>query len=74
LLRKELRIYFKNGRPARPTRGEARGDPRLRGTVLRHHLLRAPKRPLKAHLLAIPDVGEDADFDIKRTRARRVDL
>ena len=42
--------------------------------ILRHHLLKAPKRTLKAHLLAMPEVGEDRDFEIKRLRARRVDL
>lgn len=29
---------------------------------------------LKDHLLAMPDVGDDADFVIKRSRARRVRL
>ena len=29
---------------------------------------------LKGHLLAMPDVGDDADFAVKRTRSRRVVL
>ena len=35
-----------------------------------------PQRPgsLKDHLLAMPDVGSDTDFAIKRSRARRVTL
>jgi antitoxin FitA len=42
--------------------------------ILRRHLLGASSRSLKAHLLAMPDVGEDRDFVIKRSRARRVEL
>jgi plasmid stability protein len=42
--------------------------------ILRHHLLRASPRSLKAHLLSMPGVGEDRDFEIKRQRARRVKL
>jgi plasmid stability protein len=42
-------------------------------------ILRAALQPrasvsLKDHLLAMPDVGEDADFVIKRSRTRRVML
>jgi plasmid stability protein len=42
-------------------------------------ILRAALQPrgevsLKAHLLAMPEVGEDADFVIKRSRTRRVML
>lgn len=42
-------------------------------------ILRAALQPrragsLKDHLLAMPDVGDDADFAIKRPRARRVTL
>lgn len=42
-------------------------------------ILRAVLQPrsavsLKDHLLAMPDVGEDADFVIKRSRTRRVKL
>ncbi len=31
-------------------------------------------RSLKDHLLAMPDVGDDSDFVIKRSRARPVTL
>jgi plasmid stability protein len=42
-------------------------------------ILRAALQPgaaasFKQHLLAMPDVGDDADFVIKRPRARRVTL
>jgi len=42
-------------------------------------ILRAALQPqrtgsLKDHLLAMPDVGDDSDFTIKRSRARRVTL
>lgn len=42
-------------------------------------ILRAALQPgrgvsLKDHLLAMPDVGDDADFAVKRPRARRVAL
>ena len=42
-------------------------------------ILRAALQPraavdLKEHLLAMPDVGEDADFAIERSRGRRVKL
>jgi len=42
-------------------------------------ILRAALQPqrsgsLKDHLLAMPDVGEDSDFAVKRPRARRVTL
>ncbi len=42
--------------------------------LLREALLRRPSMSLKAHLLAIPDVGSDADFELERPAARRVDL
>ncbi len=42
--------------------------------ILRRHLLRTRGRSLKTHLLAMPDVGDDRDFDIDRPAARRVDL
>jgi antitoxin FitA len=42
--------------------------------ILRRHLLKAPRRSLKEHLLAMPDVGEDEDFEVNRPAARRVDL
>jgi plasmid stability protein len=54
----------KNGRSAEAEHRE----------ILRRQLLRAPRRSLKAHLLAMPAVGEDRDFEIRRTRARRVKL
>jgi antitoxin FitA len=42
--------------------------------ILRRHLLKGSGQSLKSHLLAMPDVGDDRDFDIARPRARRVDL
>jgi antitoxin FitA len=42
--------------------------------LLRTALLRRPTRTLKAHLEAMPDAGEDEDFEPKRKVARRVDL
>lgn len=42
--------------------------------ILRQALLREPTRDLKQHLLAMPDVGDDADFARPRGRARRVKL
>jgi plasmid stability protein len=42
--------------------------------ILRRHLLGGAGRSLKAHLLAMPDVGHDRDFEIRRTRARRATL
>jgi antitoxin FitA len=42
--------------------------------ILRRHLLGGAARSLKAHLLAMPDVGDDRTFAIRRTRARRVSL
>ena len=42
--------------------------------LLREALLKRPSTSLKEHLLAIPNVGEDADFDVQRSDARRVDL
>lgn len=42
--------------------------------LLREALLRKPATSLKDHLLAMPDVGSDADFEVERRAARRVDL
>jgi antitoxin FitA len=42
--------------------------------ILRRHLLRTRRRSLKSHLLAMPDVGDDRDFETDRPAARRVDL
>lgn len=43
--------------------------------ILRHALLEPGRRKsFKAHLLAMPNVGRDSDFDIPRRRGRRVEL
>ena len=42
--------------------------------ILREVLLGRSRRDLKQHLLAMPDVGEDADFETPRSSARTVDL
>lgn len=42
--------------------------------ILRAALQRRVSASLKEHLLAIPEVGDDSDFAIKRSRARRVTL
>lgn len=42
--------------------------------ILRRHLLKGPRRSLKAHLMSMPEVGDDRDFDVDRSAARRVDL
>jgi antitoxin FitA len=42
--------------------------------ILRRHLLKTPRRSLKDHLLAMPDVGEDRDFEVDRPATRHVDL
>ena len=42
--------------------------------ILRAALMRQPTTSFKAHLLAIPEVEEDSDFVIKRSRARRIKL
>jgi plasmid stability protein len=42
--------------------------------ILREVLLERRGRDLKQHLLAMPDVGEDADFEAPRPPARTVDL
>jgi plasmid stability protein len=42
--------------------------------ILRVALQPRPEASLKDHLLAMPNVGEDSDFVIKRARARRVTL
>jgi len=54
----------KNGRSAEAEHRE----------ILRRHLLPGSKGSLKDHLLSMPEVGEDRDFEIPRTRARRVRL
>jgi plasmid stability protein len=41
--------------------------------LLREALLRRSSRSLKEHLLAIPDAGDDADFEVPRRAARRVE-
>lgn len=42
--------------------------------ILREALLGKKGRDLKKHLLAMPDVGEDSDFEVPRPPARTVDL
>jgi len=42
--------------------------------ILRTALQPRPAMSLKEHLLAMPEVGDDADFAIKRTPGRRVVL
>jgi plasmid stability protein len=42
--------------------------------ILRHALLKQASTPLKDHLLAMPDVGAEADFERERLPARRVDI
>ena len=42
--------------------------------ILREVLLRRGARDLKQHLLSMPSVGDDADFDTPRPAARRVEL
>ncbi len=42
--------------------------------LLRAVLVKRPTRTLKAHLEAMPDAGEDDDFEPQRTVARRVEL
>ena len=42
--------------------------------LLRAALLRRPSTSLKDHLLAMPDVGDDTDFEVQRQASRRVDL
>ena len=42
--------------------------------ILRSVLKRRSSGTLKEHLLAMPNVGEDGDFVIKRSRTRRVTL
>jgi antitoxin FitA len=64
VIRALKREALKNGRSAEAEHRE----------ILRRHLLTGPKRSLKAHLLSMPDVGEDRDFEVRRPRARRVTL
>lgn len=42
--------------------------------LLRAALLRRPSKSLKQHLLDMPDVGDDTDFESRRPAARRVEL
>lgn len=42
--------------------------------ILRHVLLAPPRRGLKEFLLAMPEVGEDADFVRPDDRGREVEL
>lgn len=42
--------------------------------LLREALLGRPRPSLKAQLLSMPDLGEDADFEPRRAPARRVSL
>lgn len=42
--------------------------------ILREALQPRRAGSLKDHLLAMPGVGDDADFAVKRTRARRIVL
>ena len=42
--------------------------------ILRAALQPRPAGSLKQHLLAMPEVGDDADFAIQRSRPRRVKL
>ena len=42
--------------------------------ILRAVLQPRPMMSLKDHLLAMPDVGDDADFVIERSRGRKVTL
>ncbi|HVR01645.1 MAG TPA: DNA-binding protein [Polyangia bacterium] len=58
------REAVKNGRSAEAEHRE----------ILRRQLLPTSRRSLKAYLLAMPDLGEDRDFELRRPRARRVRL
>jgi plasmid stability protein len=42
--------------------------------ILREALQRRPTKDFKQHLLAMPDVGDDRDFEIPRRRGRTVRL
>jgi len=42
--------------------------------ILRAALKKRTSKTFKEHLLAMPNVGDDADFEIARPRARRVTL
>jgi antitoxin FitA len=42
--------------------------------ILREALLRRPQQDLKQHLLAMPDAGDDRDFNRPRRRSRRIEL
>jgi plasmid stability protein len=42
--------------------------------LLRQALLKQPSASLKQHLMAIPDAGADVDFEVRRGRARKVEL
>jgi antitoxin FitA len=40
--------------------------------ILREALTKGPRGSLKDYLVAMPKVGRDSDFEIPRSRARRV--
>ena len=42
--------------------------------ILRQALAKRTAADFKEHLLAMPDVGDDSDFQVRRDRARRVDF
>jgi antitoxin FitA len=42
--------------------------------LLRQALLRRPSASLKEHLMAMPDIGNDSDFEAHREGARQVEL
>jgi antitoxin FitA len=42
--------------------------------ILRMALTKGQGGNLKQHLLRMPDLGEDKDFEVRRGRARRVSL
>lgn len=42
--------------------------------LLRAALLKQPSKSLKEHLLAMPEVGDDADLEPPRSAARRVEF
>ena len=42
--------------------------------LLRDSLLKRPGHDLKQHLLAMPSVGDDSDFELFRATTRQVDL
>ena len=64
VIRALRREAAKNGRSAEAQHRE----------ILRRHLLAGAKGSLKAHLLSMPGVGDDVDFEVPRPKARRVRL